>query len=148
MRLWRLTKPQYAPGLDGEGARLAGGRWNSLGQPMVYCASSLALAAMEVLVHLPPKMRRKGALPPLLAVALDVPDALITGSGVSSGLIEAESRALGNAWLLSASSLGLMVPSRVIPLERNVLLNPRHPAMAKVEVALTEPFVFDDRLGI
>lgn len=148
MRLWRLTKPQYAPGLDDEGARLAGGRWNSLGQPMVYCASSLALAAMEVLVHLPPAMRRRGALPPLLAVALDVPDALITGSGIPSGLIEAESRALGNAWLLSVSSLDLMVPSRVIPLERNVLLNPRHPEIASVKVALTEPFVFDDRLGI
>lgn len=45
------------------------------------------------------------------------------------------------------SSLALIVPSRVIPLERNVLLNPRHPAMAEVTVALTEPFVFDDRLS-
>ncbi len=51
------------------------------------------------------------------------------------------------AWLRSASSLGLVVPSRVIPLERNVLLNPRHPAMVDVQVALTEPFAFDDRLS-
>lgn len=58
-----------------------------------------------------------------------------------------QSRASGDAWLHSASSLGLMVPSRVIPLERNVLLNPRHPAMAGVTVAVNEPFVFDDRLG-
>jgi len=48
---------------------------------------------------------------------------------------------------MSGSTLALSVPSRVIPLERNVLLNPRHPAMAEVKVALTEPFVFDDRLG-
>ena len=39
----------------------------------------------------------------------------------------------------------MRVPSRVIPLELNVLLNPRHPAMAEVNVALTQPFVFDDR---
>ena len=45
------------------------------------------------------------------------------------------------------SSVALSVPSRVIPLERNVLLNPRHPAMAEVKVALSEPFVFDDRLS-
>ena len=50
------------------------------------------------------------------------------------------SQAVGDAWLRSASSL-------VIPLERNVLLNPRHPAMVEVRVAVSEPFVFDDRLG-
>lgn len=57
------------------------------------------------------------------------------------------SQALGDAWLLSVATLGLIVPSRVIPLERNILLNPRHPAMAEVEVVLKEPFVFDDRLS-
>jgi len=57
------------------------------------------------------------------------------------------SQAVGDAWLHSGSSLGLLVPSRVIPLERNVLLNPRHPAMVEVRVAVSVPFVFDDRLG-
>ncbi len=57
------------------------------------------------------------------------------------------SQAVGDAWLHSGSSLGLLVPSRVIPLERNVLLNPRHPAMVEIRVAVSEPFVFDDRLG-
>lgn len=113
---------------------------------MVYCASSLALAALEVLVHLPAVMRRKGALPPLVAVALEVPDALLIDPGLSATLAEAESRALGDEWLRSGSSIGLIVPSRVIPLERNIILNPRHPDVATVNVARTEPFVFDDRL--
>ncbi len=147
MRIWRLTEERHLPGLDGEGARLWGGRWNSVGEPVIYLSDSLALAALEVLVHLPRIERQKGELPPFLAVGLNVPDALIDDPAYPAALPSDETRALGDAWLRSASSLGLLVPSRVIPLERNVLLNPRHPAMAKVTVAVSEPFVFDDRLS-
>lgn len=140
MRVWRLTRPEYAPGLDGEGARLWGGRWNSPGVPMVYTASSLALAVLEVLVHLPPAMRRSGGLPAMVAVALDVPDADI--SDVVAG---PDDRATGDAWALSGS-LALRVPSRVIRHDMNILINPRHPDIALVSVALQEPFEFDDRL--
>lgn len=148
MRLWRLTKPEFLPGLDGEGARLAGGTWNSPGLPAVYAASSLALAALEVLVNLPPAQRRPGSLPKLVALAVDVAADTIVDPGFPTGQELARSRGAGDAWLRSGSSLGLLVPSRVIPLERNVVLNPRHPAMAEVQVALTEPFVFDDRLAL
>lgn len=86
-------------------------------------------------------------MPTYVAVAVDVDAEAIADPGFPARQEVAESRALGDAWLRSASSLGLSVPSRVIPLERNVLLNPRHPAIAEVTVALTEPFVFDDRLS-
>lgn len=147
MRVWRLTAPQFYPGLDGEGSRLWGGTWNSPGLPMIYCASSLALAALEVLVNLPVTRRRPGNFPELLAVAVDLDPDLIDDPDFPARQEVEESRAYGDSWLRSASSLGLSVPSRVIPLERNVLLNPRHPAMAEVQIALTEPFVFDDRLS-
>ena len=50
---WRLVHARYvAHAFDGEGARLYGGRWNSPGRPAVYTAGSLALAALEVLVHM------------------------------------------------------------------------------------------------
>ena len=49
----RLVSPQYVDNaFDGEGARRYGGRWNSKGTSIVYAASSLALAALEMLVHL------------------------------------------------------------------------------------------------
>ncbi|MGL4234867.1 RES family NAD+ phosphorylase [Tabrizicola sp.] len=147
MRLWRLTKAQFLPGLDGEGARLAGGRWNNPGMPVVYCSSSLALAALEALVNIPSFRRRRGELQPLVAVALEVDEEAIADSGFPIDQDIGVSRQMGDAWLRSGSSFGLMVPSRVIPLERNVLLNPRHPAMSEVTIALTEPFIFDDRLG-
>lgn len=114
---------------------------------MVYCSSSLSLAALEVLVHLPPAMRRKGALPPLVAVALDVPDTLIEDSGQLATPNDGDSRAMGDIWLRSGRSLGLIVPSRVIQQEQNIVLNPRHPRIAEVSVILTQPFAFDDRLA-
>lgn len=141
MRVWRLTRPEHAPGLDGEGARLWGGRWNSPGVPMVYTASSLALAALEVLVHLPPAMRRAGGLPAMVAIALDVPDAEI-----SDAVLGADDRATGDVWA-QGGSLALRVPSRVIRHEMNVLINPRHPQIGLISVTLSEPFQFDDRLG-
>jgi RES domain-containing protein len=147
VRVWRLARPEFGPGLDGEGSRLWGGTWNSPGVPVVYLASSLALATLEVLVNLPASRRSPGNFPELRAVALDLRDVLITDPAFPAGQDVATTRAGGDAWLASRSSLALIVPSRVIPLERNVLLNPRHPAMADVKVALTEPFVFADRLS-
>src|SRR5690606_13751278 len=56
MILYRLSKFNYADDLSGTGARLYGARWNSIGVPMVYFASSRSLALLEVLVHLPPTL--------------------------------------------------------------------------------------------
>jgi RES domain-containing protein len=146
MRLWQLNKPEHVPGLDGEGARLWGGRWNNPGVPAVYCAESVALAALEVLVNLPADQRRKGMVPAHVVIAMDVPDGLIDEPGHDVCLPEDVTRQIGDEWLKGMSNLGLCVPSSVVQLERNIVLNPRHPRMQEVRVALTEPFVFDDRL--
>lgn len=114
---------------------------------MIYLSSSLALSALEVLVNLPVSRRKRGEFPSYIAVAVDVAGDLVADPGFPSRQAVEESRAFGDAWLRSATSLGLLVPSRVISLERNVLLNPRHPAMAEVTVVVSEPFVFDDRLS-
>jgi RES domain-containing protein len=38
---WRLAKAKYRESaLDGVGSALGGGRWNSVGTPVVYCAST------------------------------------------------------------------------------------------------------------
>lgn len=50
MKVWRLARSAYtAP--TGEGAKKYGGRWNLPGQAVVYTSESLALAAVEALVH-------------------------------------------------------------------------------------------------
>lgn len=50
---FRIVKSRWAStAFDGEGARLHGGRWNSVGTRMVYTSASRSLAALEILVHL------------------------------------------------------------------------------------------------
>lgn len=150
MLVWQLTKPKHAPGLNGEGSRIWGGRWNSVGTPVVYVASSLALAALEYLVHMQSELRRKGRLPHLIAVGVTLPDDLATPLNMGSlpashGIPDCQ--AAGDAWFKAGKSLGLIVPSHVIPGENNLILNPVHPDMAQVAVRVSEAFGFDDRLG-
>ena len=38
--------------LAGKAAKAVAGRWNDVGTPMVYAASSIALAVLETVVHL------------------------------------------------------------------------------------------------
>lgn len=69
MLVWRLALGRY-PALDGEGARLYGGRWNSPGTAMVYAATHIALALLEQLVHVSP-----ARLPASFqALAIELPD--------------------------------------------------------------------------
>ncbi len=146
---WRLVNPRYAPGIDGEGARLWGGRWNLPGRPVVYAASSLALAVLEYLVHVPLAMRRAGRFPELTAVRLSTAAAGIVdvnAEGIFGPDGHAVCRARGDGWLAEAATPGLRVPSVIVPQERNILLNPRHPDF-DVGVETSEPFMFDPRLG-
>jgi RES domain-containing protein len=50
------------------------------------------------------------------------------------------------AWLRSAGTAALSVPSAVIRTERNILLNPRHPEAKRILLISDEPFSFDPRL--
>ena len=75
MQAYRLTAKKYeATAFSGEGARLAGGRWNPKGRRMVYCSESRALAGLELFVNLDP-----GVMPgDLVVIPVEVPDSLIT----------------------------------------------------------------------
>lgn len=48
---FRLFSPQHDP-WDATGAFRRGGRWNSPGPAVLYAASSLSLACLEILVHI------------------------------------------------------------------------------------------------
>ena len=150
MRVYRLCAPKHAQSaLDGEGARLFGGRWNPRGHAMVYTSEHLSLAVLEVLVHLEPAQLR----PARVSIEVDVPDRDVEvldprllprqWRGVRA---QRAVRELGLAWLKERRSLALKVPSAVIPLEHNVLLNPAHPRHTRLTPNTGEPFSFDPRL--
>jgi RES domain-containing protein len=149
MVVWRLCRAIHAEGaFTGEGARRYGGRWNSRGVPMVYCSSSLALAAIELFVHLEPAQ----APSDLVAVAATLPEGEPARS-VSPHELSPEwwtdpesTRALGDAWIRAGASLALKAPSVPVRPEWNVLLNPMHPGMAELRIDPPQPFVFDARM--
>lgn len=151
MVVWRITRQAYQA-LDGEGARLNGGRWSGEGRPVVYTSQSLSLAALEYLVHVDPLL----APSDLIAMEIEIPEEPGYGAGVEPAQFppgdwraypapewQAE---LGDLWVSDGSFLWLSVPSAIVPEERNILLNAAHPGMAKVHVLSTRPFGFDKRL--
>ena len=47
----------------------------------------------------------------------------------------------------AGKSLALRVPSVVVPQEWNYLINPAHPAFARLEIGKAQPLAFDPRLA-
>ena len=52
MTIYRLASGEYKKDLSGNGSRLYGGRWNSVGMHAVYCTENISLAVLEILVNL------------------------------------------------------------------------------------------------
>lgn len=136
MIAWRIEKKKrLADARSGEGARLAGGRWNSPGLGVIYASQHLSLAVLEILVHAPLPAQRTVARS---RTVITVPDALAEemplkrlprdfGPETPYDL----TRALGDRWLREQRSAALVVPSAIVPSEKNILLNPAHPAFAR-----------------
>jgi len=57
-----------------------------------------------------------------------------------------DSQQHGDRWLDSAVSLAVRVPSVVVPLESNILINPLHRDAGLLEVGAPVPFPLDPRL--
>jgi RES domain-containing protein len=149
VRLWRIARRRHAA-LDGEGARLAGGRWSRPGASVVYTSTTLSLAALEILAHLDPEE----APADLVAIEIDLPDDVASESIAVDDLPAGWNRTLehpaciagGTRWIGEGRTVALSVPSALVPEERNVLLNPEHPDMARVHAARHRAFAFDARL--
>lgn len=150
MRVYRLCKEKYsARVLDGEGGKIIGGRWHTRGRRIVYCASSEALAVLEVRVHI----GRYSPSAPYVMHGIEVPeeciatfdaDALPTDwNAVPYGT---PSRNVGDAWLESGRSAALRVPSVHSSTDASILLNPAHTDFASVQVVSMLPYAFDRRL--
>lgn len=131
------------------GASIYGGRWNRKGTSVIYTAASRALCALEVLAN------ADELADDYISISIEIPDSLsITSMSVadlptgwdSNPSLDA-TRDIGTAWANGLSTAVLSVPSSVIPRERNYILNPAHPDLARIKFCDPEPFYFDDRLG-
>lgn len=98
---------------------------------MVYTSTTIALAALETLVHLDAKTPL-----PLnrYLVRIDVPETVWAAATNLPITIGWDARPAGQVsinagtkWCSSKAALLCTVPSVVVPEESNVLVNPRHP---------------------
>ncbi|MEP5613706.1 MAG: RES domain-containing protein [Cyclobacteriaceae bacterium] len=143
MIAYRLTLPQYANDLSGIGASMFGGRWNSIGNFILYTTQTSSLSILEHLVHM---QGAKNDVKYRLSV-IDVANSLI--QKVDSDFMEIGNQKLtqnaGDNWLRSQQSPVLEVPSIINPLESNYLINPNHPKL-EIRIHSQEWFVYDNRL--
>lgn len=150
MRAYRTFESKHeATAFTGEGARLYGGRWNSVGVPIVYVVSSFALALLEIMAN-----ARPGRVPPdMVYSVVGLPDHLVETLDVSrlpttwyKAPAPPECQAAGDEWVRRGSSVALLVPSAIARIENNVLLNPNHRDFAQVGIGATLDMPINDRL--
>jgi RES domain-containing protein len=117
---------------------------------MVYASTSLALAAIELFVHLEP-----GQAPDdLVFLSAELPEGEPAHRLQAAELSPvwwtdnalASTRERGDTWIRDRSSLAMMVPSVPIRAEWNILLNPLHPRLGELQIEPPQPFVFDSRM--
>lgn len=148
MLVFRIADGRF-PIFDGQGAARNGGRWNSVGRPVIYAAETYSGAILEVLVHL-----NLGHLTQhQMAVEITIPDHLKVEMLKETGLPDWDaedqraSRNYGDQWLEELRTAVLFVPSMVTHgKERNVLLNPNHPDFGKISSSKPLSVSFDRRL--
>lgn len=149
MQVWRICARRHQR-FDGEGSRLYGGRWNHAGTTVIYTSASLALAALELFVHIDVDLLPND----LVAIATEIPESLTVETVNPANLPKnwrrypaSESlKDIGTTWAAKRSSSVLAVPSAIIPEERNYLLNPAHRDFKQVRLRRSIPFHFDPRM--
>ncbi|MCB2062138.1 MAG: RES family NAD+ phosphorylase [Novosphingobium sp.] len=140
MKLWRLARPGQLA-LDGEGARLHGGRYSSPGRPVVALASEAGLAVLVTLryaMHEPDWMEAEYCL------GWTVVDA--SPERIEPDLPREATTRWVDDWLDSRRSLLATIRSHVLPEADVVFLNPLHAAAGKVPPLVARPFRFADCL--
>jgi RES domain-containing protein len=141
MRIFRLHRRQRVAS-DYSGSLRFAGRWNPAGTPILYASTALSLACLELLVHLSPDQIPLDYVYTAAEIPLDPSAHDFRGSLRDS----AATRRYGHGWVTSQNSLAIYVPSVIIPVEFNVLVNPVHAAFPGVTWDPPIPFEFDPRL--
>lgn len=133
---WRVVSALHAEDpFGGEGAARHAGRWNKRGTPVVYTASSKALAILEVL----PYFRPHTELAPFLAYPVRFASSLIEKVGElppgwKAPRVPRSTQDIGTCWAQEYRSVVLAVPSVRVEEEFNYILNPRHPDFGRLRI--------------
>lgn len=158
MRVFRITKEKHADTLGASGGE---GRWNRLGEFVLYTAESNALCTLECLAHrsfITPSAKYKLMnidIPNIdLYTQIIKPETLMTKFDELNGDPQSWKKttsyeylqSIGSQWYNAKVSLVLKVPSAIISNEYNYIINTRHKDFNIVTLSHNEDFTFDERL--
>ena len=147
MKVYRITKTQYAEDLSGTGAKLFGGRWNHIDSACIYTAESRALCVLEYSVNI-----NIDFIPRALSVCVFEIDESQVHSLKEEDLpgnwretpAPKSTKDYGTKFLQSNKPI-LKIPSIIIPEEFNYIINPRVDYLS-FELVEIKDFVFDLRI--
>lgn len=155
MLVYRIQKAKHSQSrediLSGMGAYKAGGRWNKRGTPLIYTCENPATAVLEILVHL--ETTSPDDVPNLVIVIMDIPDESIFKVDAETLpkdwnkiIHPPETQTFTQTWLKEVKFLAMEIPSAVMELSKNYLINPLHPDIQKVNIIKIQDYVIDSRL--
>jgi RES domain-containing protein len=146
MLVYRICLAEFANELKASGNA---SRWNSKGNFVIYAAANRALACLENVVH-----RSSEGLNHLIKVMIiEIEDSVsVLDISVSSLDMNWHKRIsypycqkIGDKWYQDGKSAVLSVPSSIMSMERNYVINCRHEDFIKEKIRLIgiEDFVFN-----
>lgn len=147
MIVYRLATAKYAEDISGEGARLYGGRFNPVGLPALYASENISLCILEILV----RASRHTTPDSYTLITIEFPETdmrEIKLKKLKKNWQEDldHTRGMGEDFLNNNQALSLKVPSAVISVEHNYILNPNHADFKEVSIIETQLLQLDKRL--
>ena len=150
MFLYRVANVNYKDStLSGIGAEKVGGRWNEVGTRAVYCSENIALALLEYYVH----SENIATLPKKILVAkIEIPDDFKIEK--LDDLPEkwdqypytSNTTSVFSDLAKSRDFFALRVPSTIVGMEYNYILNPLYKDFGKVAIIEFFDLPIDPRL--
>ncbi len=150
MLVYRVANLKYKDlTLSGIGAEKVGGRWNKVGTRAVYCSENISLALLEYYVH----SENIANLPKDILVAkIKFPDELPIEELIdlperwSQYPYSSKTTKIFTDLSKNRDFFGLKVPSTIVGMESNIILNPLYKEFGKVEILKFISLPIDDRL--
>ena len=150
MWVYRIAHRRYKEfTLSGIGAEKTGGRWNEAGTRAVYCSEHISLALLEYYVH----TSNTGTLPKEILVArIYIPDDFTfmeledLPAGWNRYPYTSSSAKVFGELVKDTGFFALKVPSAIVGVEYNYVLNPLFPDFGKVRIDYFIELPLDPRL--
>lgn len=147
MLVFRIVHKLYCNTLFASGMR---GRWNSAGSKVIYASETVPLALLENMV------RRQGVgfNHDFKIMFIEIPDDAAMES-ISADVLEtgwrdpndySQCQPLGDKWFNGGTALVLKVPSAVMPLAFNYVINTTHADYHRVTLTAVTDLVPDERI--